>query len=425
MPDANWTWWFMQLRRTLFFRAAIISALSVFTAFAAFFAKYLIPDEIALRFGADAVDSVLTIIASSMLAVTTFSLSTVVAAHASAASMATPRATALLLSDTTAQTMLSTFVGAFVYSLVGIILLKTGIYGPSGRFVLFAVTIGVVALLVVTLLRWIDFLLRFGRLGETIGRVEKAAMEAVEGRRKLPYLGGAPLSAREPPHGATLVAAADAGYVQHIEMAGLQDCAEKAEARIGLLVQPGTRVHEGRPLAFVEGGEPDEELSRRIRGSFALGPDRSFYQDPRFGVIVLGEIVSRALSPGINDPGTAISVIGRAADVIARWAEPVEPSPDVRYPRVLAPGVKPQELFEGFFHPVARDGAGVAEVQIRLQKALASLARAGKRHGRRDYAELAAEHSRHALDRAERTLGESVDLERVRSAAAVAQQEAG
>jgi hypothetical protein len=48
-----------------------------------------------------------------------------------------------------------------------------------------------------------------------------------------------------------------------------------------------------------------------------VGDVRSFDQDPRFGAVVLTEIASRALSPGMNDPGTAIDVIGRAVRLLA------------------------------------------------------------------------------------------------------------
>ena len=176
MIMTRWQWILRQMSRRLFLRAGVISALSVASAVLAILLKDYIPENLVLTLGADAVGSILTIIASSMLAVTTFSLSTVVQAFATAATTATPRATALLQDDTAVQNMLSTFVGAFIFSLAGLILLKTGIYGESGRVVLFLVTILVVVLLVMTLLRWIDFLLSFGRLDEEIEAVEAAGI---------------------------------------------------------------------------------------------------------------------------------------------------------------------------------------------------------------------------------------------------------
>lgn len=391
--------------------------------------KEFIPNDIAFKLGADAVDSVLTIMASSMLAVTTFSLSTIVAAHASAASAATPRATELLLSDTTAQTMLSTFVGAFVYSLVGIILLKTGVYGPSGRLVLFVVTIGVVALLVMSLLRWIDFLLRFGRLDETISRVEKAARAAMESRLREPALGAALLDPDAPfPGHAVAIASEKSGYVQHIDIAALQECAGANEVEFYLTAQPGARIHRGRPLAMAVGGDltkdAREALETAVRGAFSLGSDRSFDQDPRFGVIVMAEIASRALSPAVNDAGTAIAIIPRVADLVAIWSGQAGQE-EARYPRVHLPAVTIAELFDAFFLPVSRDGAGNAEMQIRMHKALRALAQIGRLDRDFRFVGEALRHSALALERAQDHIGFPHDLERVRRAAEKVRAAAG
>jgi uncharacterized membrane protein len=45
----------------------------------------------------------------------------------------------------------------------------------------------------------------------------------------------------------------------------------------------------------------------RLRTAFTLGDMRYFEEDPRFGLITLSEIASRALSPAVNDPGTTNS----------------------------------------------------------------------------------------------------------------------
>ena len=60
------------------------------------------------------------------------------------------------MEDTTTHNALATFIGSFLFSLVGLIALSTGVYGDQGRVLLFAVTIAVVILIVYTLLRWID-----------------------------------------------------------------------------------------------------------------------------------------------------------------------------------------------------------------------------------------------------------------------------
>ena len=136
----QWLW--LQARRRLWFRATAFSALAVATALVAIVAERYIPWELSDQIGAEAVSSLLNIIAASMLSVTIFSLSTLVAALSSATSNVTPRATRLLAEDTRAQNALATFIGSFLFSLVGIIGVHAGLYGQRGRVVLYVVTQG-------------------------------------------------------------------------------------------------------------------------------------------------------------------------------------------------------------------------------------------------------------------------------------------
>ncbi len=187
---SKWLWLLSRILRRTWFRATLFSLLAAATALIAIVVEPYIPRDLPTKIGADAVDNILGIIASSMLAVTTFSLSTMVSAYSAATSNVTPRATTLIMEDSTTQNVLSTFLGSFLFSLVGIIALSTGAYGEAGRVVLFAVTILVILLVIGTLLRWIDHLSRLGRVTETTARVEAAAARAMRARHAEPHLGG-------------------------------------------------------------------------------------------------------------------------------------------------------------------------------------------------------------------------------------------
>ena len=380
---ARWRWVTNQLTKRLWFRASLFSLLGVATALAAVVFKDFIPESLSARIGSDAVDKILGIIASSMLAVTTFSLSTMVTAYGAASSGVTPRATTLVMEDTTTQNALATFIGSFLFSLVGIIALSTGAYGTQGRVLLFAVTIGVVVLIVYTLLRWIDHLSKLGRVGETIDRVEKAAIEAISQRVQWPYLGGSvyptdlvlPLSAIK-------LASDQTGYVQHIDVSALGVIAQEEQIQIYLTVLPGTFVHEGMPLLQIVslGSTMIDDIStarNKIRATLTIGTRRTFDNDPRFGLCVLSEIASRALSPAVNDPGTAIDVIGRGVRTLTCWSKPQVSSSnnDQGCKQVFLRGLTVDDLFDDFFAPISRDGAALLEVNLRLLKALISLAK--------------------------------------------------
>ena len=399
-------WLLGRLFHQIWVRAVSFALLGVAAALAGIFLGPLVPDALGTRSGAGSVDQILTILASSMLAVVTFSLSVAVQAFAAAANTATPRATKLLQEDHTTQNVLATFVGAFLFSLVGIIALNTGLYGEKGRVVLFAATLIVVALVVIALLRWIDHLMRFGRMGDTLNRVEKATTDALKVRRRTPCLGGHPLLDAMP-EDAIKVCSEEIGYVQHVDIEALSECAEDLGAEIWLAALPGTFVHPAEPLLGISEAVPSDEDAGRLRRAFTVEAERTFEQDPRFGLIVLSEIASRALSPAVNDPGTAIDVLGRLVRILSEWNRPADPEPT--YMRLHVPPVRPAEMLEDAFQPIARDGASLVEVQVRLQKALTALAGIVPD----EFSDAASAMSAEALDRACAALESDGDKARV------------
>ena len=336
--------------------------------------RRFIPASWAFNIGADAIDGLLNILASSMLAVTTFSLSIMLAAFAAASSTATPRAFQLLKADRTAQQVLASFIGAFIFSLVGIISLKIGIYGEGGRVILFAATILVLILIVFNLVRWIGHLTDFGRLGDTMARVEVAAADAMSRRLDTPWLGANPMHGAHPPASAVPVKADLVGHIQFINLDNLNALATEAECNIYIAVTPGTFVYRGSDLAHILNGpvgEDFETLLHRIGDCFDIGMNRSFDQDPRFGMITLSEIASRALSPAVNDPGTAIDVIRRMTRVLSLWQD--KSQADVIYPRLFVHGLDSEDMLRDAFSAMSRDGAALYEVHIALQSALLAL----------------------------------------------------
>ena len=403
-------WLLLQLTRKLWFRASLFSVVAVATALVGALASAWIPAELAARLGANAVDRILGILASSMLAVTIFSLSTAVSAYASASSSVTPRAIPLLLEDKTSQNTLATFIGSFLFSLVGIVALSTGYYGEQGRLVMFVVSLLVIVVIVATLLHWIDHVSTLGRVSDTTNRVEEAASAAMRNRHQLPYLGGQPLldPAHDVPGDARAFRARRIGYVQHVDMGALQELAESHGGQLFVGAMPGAFIDPSRALAHGLGLPANDEVDSAVSKAFTIEDTRSFDQDPRFGASVLSEIASRALSPAINDPGTAIDVIGRAVRLLAIWSEPAEPGA-IAYPRVHVPGIALIDLFDDLFTPIARDGAAMVEVGIRLQKGLRALARlddlryvlAAQLHSRlaceRSMAALQIEHDRQLI----------------------------
>lgn len=363
-----------ELSRQIWVRVTAFAVLGVLTAVAGFLLKGLIPDQLPAKIGADAIESILQILASSMLAVTTFSLSILTAAYAASGTTTTPRAVGLLVSDPVSQTVLATFMGAFLFSLVGIILLKTEIYGDSGRLVLFGVTLLVVAVVVVSLLRWIGQLGRLGRVDDTLQRVSRAASESMARRLQAPWMGANPLRGPPPPE-ATPICPDRVGYLQHCDMARLSRLADEAGLLVYLQATPGDFLNPAFPVMSVRpmpaGRDEAEALRARLLACLTVGDGRDFQQDPRYGLQILSEIGQRALSPAVNDPGTAILAAGHMLKVLMQWRHEV--APVVEFPRLYLPSLHAEDLAGDGLLPLARDGADNFQLQIYLQKALLAL----------------------------------------------------
>src|SRR5690606_24877354 len=139
---------------------------------------------------------------------------------------------------------------------------------------------------VTSLIRWIGQISAIGRVGYTISAVEKAARDAINVMEEFPYLGGQRLDWE--PEGEPIPAPIS-GYVQHCDMPGLQRLAEEHDLKISVIARPGAYATPVKPLVQVEGKLTDE-IREDISDCFVLGESRTYDSDPRFGMIVLGEI---------------------------------------------------------------------------------------------------------------------------------------
>jgi uncharacterized membrane protein len=249
-----------------------------------------------------------------------------------------------------------------------------------------------------------------------LNKVEAAAGAALC-RGGAPVLGCRDIG--EGPAGGHAVRPGLTGYVAAIDIARLDRIAARHGGSVRIAALPGALVGRDTVAAratFV----PDESEAGELVRAFTVAADRSIDQDPRYGLIVLCEVASRALSTGVNDTGTAISVISRLQRLLGQWAEAPGDAGEIRFPRVEAPALSADDLLQDAFGPLARDGAPIVEVGIRLQKALAALAGLG----RADLAAAAERQSERALAQAREALVLESDratlaalAERVRAAA--------
>ncbi|PHQ24176.1 hypothetical protein CLH62_14690 [Marinobacter guineae] len=408
---------FSQIKERLWVKPLVLCVLSIGGAFIAKLADDLGLASVLPEVTLESVESLLSIMASSMLVIATFAVGSMVAAYASASAGATPRSLPLVIADDVTQNALSAFIGAFIFSIVSLIAIQNDMFDSAGQFAIFVLTLLVFAIVIITFVRWVDRIARLGRVVNTMEKAEKAAGDALDRRRHAPTLGALRVSPHQARDKGVPVCSSTVGYVQHIDLETLQSRAEALNCRVMVTVLPGTFVTTRRPLLYVEGAPEvcNEFKPDAFTSAFTIGSNRTFEDDPRFGLLALSEIADKSLSPGINDPGTAIHVIGTMVRLFTLWQSPLEKDRlrAISYDRVSVPELVIDDLFDDAFTAIARDGAGMVEVSIRLQKALSALAETD------DSAMVAAarKHSRMALARSERAMSLPEDIDAVRRAA--------
>ncbi|MGE0825196.1 MAG: DUF2254 domain-containing protein [Candidatus Binatia bacterium] len=170
---------------------------------------------------------------------------------------------------------------------------------------------------------------------------------------------------------ARAVRANQEGYLQVIDADGLMRLAVQHDLLIVLRYRPDSFIVQGSEIMDVWPPErASPAVTSQLSETFIVGPTRTPMQDVEFAVRQLVEIAVRALSPGINDPLTAMTCIDRLGAALCRLAEREIPSP-YRYDtegtlRVVADAVTFKGVTDAAFNQIRQYGRSSAAVAIRL-----------------------------------------------------------
>lgn len=168
------------------------------------------------------------------------------------------------------------------------------------------------------------------------------------------------------------------GYVQSVNYEGLVDIAKKSDAVIELGVKPGRHVIAGGIFGWIHPPEAaTEERRSKIENCLTLKGERASIQDPENSIRQLVEVALRALSPSINDPFTAMAVVDRLTESLAKVmrrgsAKCVWVDGDGLV-RVLAPRSTFADFLEEAFRQIRQHSQEHPAVLIRLVESLGQL----------------------------------------------------
>lgn len=337
--------------------------------------------------GADGARSLLGAVAGSMISVAATAFSITIVALQLAASNFGPRLLRNFMQDTGNQVVLGTFISTFIYCLL---ILRT-IHGEGDGYSRFvpqiSITCGILLAIISigVLIYFIDHASTIIQASHIIENVSDDLDKAIDRLfpkkigRSVPF--GQELA--EIPDNFDLVASpvrvTDNGYIQAIDEEELLKIARKYNFLLRVESRPGKFVVKNSNLVMVFPGElVNQKLTKQINDAFILGKERSEQQDIEFPIDQLVEIALRALSPGINDPFTAIRCVDRLGAGLSRLAQKDFPSPyryDADYKlRAIAFGVTFEGLVDSAFNGIRQYARSDTSVTIRLLEAIANIA---------------------------------------------------
>ena len=382
------------VRSSFWFIPAVMAGVAMALAFVSVSVDDPITEWLALKLGwtftggAKGASAVMGIVAGSMITVAGVVFSMTLVALSLASSQLGPRLLRSFMRDSTTQVVLGTFIATFLYCLI---VLRAIRHAEEVTFVPhLSVTLGVL-LAVMSVGVFIYFIHHVSvsiQANEIAARIGKELIEAID--RLFPGQIGrkAPRISTEPPNAgffeafdkeARPVGAEADGYLQFIDAEALLALAMEEDLVVRLERRPGNYVVASCPLAMIwPGSRVTDRLTDHVNSLFVLGHQRTSDQDIEFGVNQLVETAVRALSPGLNDPFTAMTCVDHLGSALCRLVSRDMPSPyrhdRQKQLRIIAPADTFPEIMDAAFNQIRQYGRSSAAVTIRQLEMIAVVA---------------------------------------------------
>lgn len=287
----------------------------------------------------DGAREMLSTIAGSMITVAGVVFSITIVAISFAASQYGPRILTNFMSDRGNQVTLGTFIATFVYCLV---VLRTIYSGETDFVPQLAVFVALLLAFcsISVLIYFVHHVPASIHANSVAARIGEELIHLI--KRQFPSSVGAPPEG-EPedpcqlakmvetrfsnPDSVASIAADSNGYLQALDFDALVKIASKHELIVCLDRAPGEFVYHCGTLAFVwPAAKLTDEAAGSLRDCVTVGTQRTPVQDQLFLVDELVEIAARALSPGVNDPYTAMTCVDWLTAAVAELARRRPPS---------------------------------------------------------------------------------------------------
>jgi len=286
--------------------------------------------------GVDGARGMLQAVAGSVITVTSLTFSLTVVTLQLASSQFSPRLLRTFLRDRGNQVVLAVFLSTFAYSLTVLRTIRAGDDTAPEFVPQLAVSVAFLLALasVAALVYFIDHITTEIRVDTMMSDVEADTLGTIDrihpAEPEHDQTGPPPAS--RPPVGAVAVPALRSGFLATVSPQPLVVLGAEHDLVFEFDPRVGDSVIQGGPLVWcwpadASGTRPDAaDLVDAVNAAASVAFERTLQEDVGYGLRQLVDIAVKALSPGVNDPTTAVHSLGRLSSPLRRLAErPVEP----------------------------------------------------------------------------------------------------
>ena len=260
-----------------------------------------------INIGVDTARTVMGTVAASMFTLVVVSASAVLVAVQLAGAQLTPRIIVLVYRSRIRKFCVSVFVFTFTFSVSALVRIESTVPLITSYVAAYGFLINLALFLY-----FIDEMGKTLRPSAALQKVGLAGRQVVQSvypsrlRKDQPLISKPLETLKQDPH--RLIINEVDGVVLAFDLRGLTAMAESSNCLLELVPQVGDFIAAGDPLFRIfEGGDNLSEDT--LRNSIAMGQERTMEQDPTYAFRIIVDIASKALSPAINDPTTAVLAI--------------------------------------------------------------------------------------------------------------------
>lgn len=333
--------------------------------------------------GTDGARTFLSTIAGAMISLTGLVFSITIVVLQLASSQFSPRVLRTFLDQRVPQVTLGVFAASFIYSLT--VLRSVSASSDSGQASVPQIAVTVSFLLVLAsvgmFLAFIHHITQAISVDTIIDTVGKEVMTLLERSAQSRTAAQGDDPAPLPALGVTTLVDADSsGYLTYLDQPALVALAAEHDVRLTVLHPLGTYLVKGTPVVTVHGGADHTEVdwAQAVGSHSGVTWRRTMEQDLTFGLRQLVDIAERALSPGINDPTTAVQVLNELQIVLTTMAQDEDSYPVHHDADGTARLITSEWSFEQFLglciDEIAHWGSSSLQIPLRLDQLLATVA---------------------------------------------------